>query len=84
MGDVKLQYPPSFDARTVLYPSDQNLRDYLSWRQADVHVNNLYNTCFWNLILKKNMKTIEVRTVRLKKKPTSIATPNSQTKDVEK
>ena len=42
--DQPLQYPPSFDARVVLYPSDDNLKDYLSWRQADVHVNNLYNT----------------------------------------
>ncbi|XP_057321367.1 probable tRNA(His) guanylyltransferase [Microplitis mediator] len=50
-----LKYPPSFDARVVLYPSDKNLRDYLSWRQADVHINNLYNTCFWNLVQKKNM-----------------------------
>ncbi|KAL6257195.1 hypothetical protein P5V15_012124 [Pogonomyrmex californicus] len=48
----ELYYPPSFDARVVLYPTDKNLRDYLAWRQADVHVNNLYNTCFWNLILK--------------------------------
>ena len=30
-----MQYPPSFDGRWVLYPSDKNLRDYLSWRQAD-------------------------------------------------
>ncbi|KFB50233.1 AGAP011752-PA-like protein [Anopheles sinensis] len=43
-------YPPAFDARTVLYPTDKNLRDYLSWRQADAHVNNLYNTTFWNLV----------------------------------
>ncbi|XP_018407459.1 PREDICTED: probable tRNA(His) guanylyltransferase [Cyphomyrmex costatus] len=50
--DKKLYYPPSFDARIVLYPTDKNLRDYLAWRQADVHINNLYNTCFWNLILK--------------------------------
>ncbi|XP_013397841.1 probable tRNA(His) guanylyltransferase isoform X2 [Lingula anatina] len=48
--DTKLQYPPSFDARVVLYPSDQNLRDYLSWRQVDCHINNQYNTCFWNLV----------------------------------
>lgn len=48
----ELHYPPSFDARVILYPTDKNLRDYLAWRQADVHVNNLYNTCFWNLILK--------------------------------
>lgn len=57
---VKLQYPPSFDGRVVLYPTDGNLRDYLSWRQADVHVNNLYNTVFWALVLKKNMTTKEV------------------------
>jgi tRNA(His) guanylyltransferase len=59
--NVKLEYPPSFDGRIVLYPTDQNLRDYLSWRQADVHVNNLYNTVFWSLVLKKNMTTKEVR-----------------------
>lgn len=47
---VPLKYPPVFDARAVLYPTDQNLRDYLSWRQADVHINNLYNTAFWNLV----------------------------------
>ena len=32
---------PMFDARAVLYPLPQTLRDYLSWRQADTHVNNL-------------------------------------------
>lgn len=50
-GNKKLLYPPSFDARIVLYPSDQNLRDYLSWRQADTHINNMYNTVFWKLVL---------------------------------
>lgn len=45
-----LKYAPSFDARAVLYPSDATLKDYLSWRQADVHINNLYNTAFWNLV----------------------------------
>jgi tRNA(His) guanylyltransferase len=54
-----LKYPPSFDARIVLYPSIENLRDYLSWRQADVHINNLYNTCFWNLVLKKGLSNAE-------------------------
>ncbi|XP_063707037.1 probable tRNA(His) guanylyltransferase [Culicoides brevitarsis] len=52
LPDTKLLYPPCFDARIVLYPTDQNLRDYLSWRQADVHINNLYNTCFWTLVQK--------------------------------
>lgn len=50
--DLRMKYPPCFDARVVLYPTDENLRDYLSWRQADCHINNLYNTTFWALILK--------------------------------
>ncbi|PMD38506.1 tRNA guanylyltransferase [Hyaloscypha variabilis F] len=41
---------PSFDGRAVHYPSVQNLRDYMSWRQVDCHINNLYNTAFWALI----------------------------------
>ncbi len=45
-----LQYPPSFDARTVCYPTFEVLLDYLRWRQADCHVNNLYNTVFWALV----------------------------------
>ncbi|KAF4337326.1 tRNA(His) guanylyltransferase [Fusarium beomiforme] len=49
--DTPLSPPlPSFDGRAVCYPSVQNLRDYMSWRQADCHINNLYNTCFWSLI----------------------------------
>ncbi|XP_002066484.2 probable tRNA(His) guanylyltransferase [Drosophila willistoni] len=55
MKDRKLNYAPCFDGRVVLYPSDENLRDYLSWRQADVHVNNLYNTAFWKLVLDKGL-----------------------------
>lgn len=48
--DKSLRYPPSFDGRIIMYPSDENLKDYLKWRQADVHINNLYNTTFWNLV----------------------------------
>lgn len=51
----ELKCLPYFDGRVVLYPSDENLRDYLSWRQADVHVNNLYNTAFWSLVLKAKL-----------------------------
>ncbi|RKU48303.1 tRNA-His guanylyltransferase [Coniochaeta pulveracea] len=47
---------PSFDGRAVCYPSVQNLRDYMSWRQADCHINNLYNTTFWALIQKGGME----------------------------
>ncbi|EGG18533.1 tRNA-histidine guanylyltransferase 1 [Cavenderia fasciculata] len=50
-GEYALQYPPTFDSRAVCYPSDQNMRDYLSWRQADTHINNMYNTCYWALVL---------------------------------
>lgn len=47
---------PTFDARTVPYANDAILKDYLSWRQADVHINNLYNTCFWKLVIDGHMK----------------------------
>ncbi|KAJ3223948.1 tRNA-histidine guanylyltransferase 1-like [Clydaea vesicula] len=47
---VELQYLPSFDSRAVIYPSLENLRDYMSWRCADCHINNLYNTIFWCLV----------------------------------
>ncbi|CAO1605629.1 tRNA-His guanylyltransferase, variant 3 [Xanthoria calcicola] len=50
---------PSFDGRVVQYPSIQNVRDYLSWRQADCHINNLYNTTFWALVQKGDMGTAE-------------------------
>ncbi|XP_063301419.1 probable tRNA(His) guanylyltransferase [Pelobates fuscus] len=45
-------YPPGFDARVVIYPTEENLKDYLSWRQADCHINNMYNTVFWALVQK--------------------------------
>eukprot|EP01117_Protostelium_nocturnum_P008778 TRINITY_DN3147_c0_g1_i1.p1 TRINITY_DN3147_c0_g1~~TRINITY_DN3147_c0_g1_i1.p1 ORF type:complete len:229 (-),score=83.03 TRINITY_DN3147_c0_g1_i1:92-778(-) len=48
--DEKLQKPPTFDARAVCYPTTKNLRDYLSWRQVDCHINNMYNLCFWKLV----------------------------------
>ncbi|KAI1103584.1 tRNA guanylyltransferase [Jackrogersella minutella] len=49
--DTPLSPPlPSFDGRAVCYPSVQNLRDYMSWRQVDCHINNLYNTTFWSLV----------------------------------
>eukprot|EP00117_Sycon_ciliatum_P019101 scpid63375/ scgid17432/ Probable tRNA(His) guanylyltransferase; tRNA-histidine guanylyltransferase len=50
--DVRMQYPVTFDGRAVCYPTVENLRDYLCWRQADCHINNLYNTVFWSLVKK--------------------------------
>ncbi|CAG5125630.1 unnamed protein product [Candidula unifasciata] len=55
----ELQYPPSFDSRVVLYPTDETLKDYLSWRQVDCHINNLYNTCFWKLVQEKGLSPRE-------------------------
>lgn len=59
LPDTKLLYPPSFDSRVVLYPTNQTLRDYLSWRQVDCHVNNLYNTCFWKLVQEGSLTLTE-------------------------
>ncbi|XP_049614454.1 probable tRNA(His) guanylyltransferase isoform X1 [Syngnathus scovelli] len=58
-GEQPLLYPPGFDGRVVLYPSNRNLKDYLSWRQADCHINNLYNTVFWTLVQKGELTTVQ-------------------------
>lgn len=50
LKDISLQVSPVFDGRAICYPGNQTLRDYLSWRQADTHINNQYNTCFWALV----------------------------------
>ncbi|KAK9465091.1 tRNAHis guanylyltransferase-domain-containing protein [Lipomyces arxii] len=50
---------PTFDARTVIYPTIGEIRDYLSWRQADCHINNLYNTSYWTLVLRGGMSEHE-------------------------
>ncbi|KAK9272309.1 hypothetical protein L1049_002680 [Liquidambar formosana] len=46
----ELKHTPSFDGRSVCYPSTKILQDYLAWRQVDCHINNQYNTCFWMLV----------------------------------
>ena len=40
---LKMESLPSFDSRVVLYPNLDIVRDYLCWRQADTHINCLYN-----------------------------------------
>ncbi|KXS14620.1 tRNAHis guanylyltransferase [Gonapodya prolifera JEL478] len=42
-------YPPSFDGRAVCYPTEKEVKDYFRWRQADTHINCLYNTCYHHL-----------------------------------
>ncbi|CAE7205666.1 unnamed protein product [Rhizoctonia solani] len=63
--DTELKYPPSFDGRVIVYPGKQEIRDYFSWRQADTHINNLYNTTFWALVQQGGMTAREAET-RLK------------------
>lgn len=50
LPETKLLYAPYFDGRCVVYPNDVILMDYLCWRQADCHINNLYNTAFHALV----------------------------------
>ncbi len=45
MEGTPLLYPPAFDARVVLYPTDKCLRDYLSWRQVDCKLISYISTC---------------------------------------
>ncbi|KIY64899.1 tRNAHis guanylyltransferase, partial [Cylindrobasidium torrendii FP15055 ss-10] len=59
LPDKPLRYPPSFDGRIVLYPGDKEIRDYFSWRQADTHINNLYNTTFWALVQQGGQTTTQ-------------------------
>ncbi|KAJ5245302.1 hypothetical protein N7489_005398 [Penicillium chrysogenum] len=50
---------PSFDGRAVIYPNNRILRDYMSWRQVDCHINNLYNTTFWTMVLQGGMSNTD-------------------------
>ncbi|BGP54993.1 hypothetical protein JCM8202_005985 [Rhodotorula sphaerocarpa] len=47
---LSLEHLPVFDGRAVQYTSEEEVRDYLRWRQVDTHINNLYNTTFWALV----------------------------------
>ncbi|XP_044384506.1 tRNA(His) guanylyltransferase isoform X3 [Triticum aestivum] len=46
----ELVQPPQFEAEVLCYPKPKILCDYLSWRQAECHNRNQYNTCFWILV----------------------------------
>eukprot|EP00922_Rhytidocystis_sp_ex-Travisia-forbesii_P005536 GHVS01008065.1.p1 GENE.GHVS01008065.1~~GHVS01008065.1.p1 ORF type:complete len:428 (-),score=99.11 GHVS01008065.1:178-1461(-) len=50
---------PAFDARAVLFATDADMRTYLCWRQADGHINNQYNTCFWNLVRRGDLTPVQ-------------------------
>ncbi|EMS53842.1 hypothetical protein TRIUR3_09133 [Triticum urartu] len=46
----ELVQPPKFEAEVLCYPKPKIVCDYLSWRQAECHNRNQYNTCFWMLV----------------------------------
>jgi tRNA(His) guanylyltransferase len=54
MADQPMLYTPVFDGRAVCYPNFVVLRDYLSWRQADTHINNQVShmqVASWTMLL---------------------------------
>lgn len=57
--DLKIKHLPTFDCRAVVYPNLKVLKDYVNWRFVDTHINNLYNTTFWTLVLKGGLSTRE-------------------------
>jgi len=59
LSETPLRYPPSFDGRAILYPSAKEVRDYFAWRQADTHINNMYNTTFWALVQQGGQTTAQ-------------------------
>ncbi|SCU80657.1 LAMI_0B03290g1_1 [Lachancea mirantina] len=52
---LHVRHLPYFDSRCVCYPNLQAIKDYLCWRFVDTHINNLYNTVFWQLVIKRQM-----------------------------
>ena len=57
--DTPLKYPPSFDARCVVYPTLASICDYFRWRQVDAHINSLHNEAFWALVTLGGLNTNE-------------------------
>jgi tRNA(His) guanylyltransferase len=62
-ASTPLQDLPSFDGRVVVLPSFRHVRDYLSWRQVDCHINCQYNTAFWLLVQKDGLSKDEAHSV---------------------
>ncbi|BGP31295.1 tRNA-His guanylyltransferase [Rhodotorula toruloides] len=56
---LKLEELPVFDGRIVQYTNEAEMRDYLRWRQVDTHINNMYNTVFWALVLQGGRTPVE-------------------------
>ncbi|GAV51954.1 hypothetical protein ZYGR_0AF04260 [Zygosaccharomyces rouxii] len=59
VNPLDVKHLPFFDSRCVSYPNLKCTKDYLSWRFVDTHINNLYNTVFWQLVQKCGLTTRE-------------------------
>ncbi|KAG4146674.1 hypothetical protein ERO13_D05G173400v2 [Gossypium hirsutum] len=59
----ELRYPPSFLSQIVCCASLEILQAYLAWRQRDCHVQNQYNTCFWELVKKGGKTEMEAQEI---------------------
>ncbi|CAD6271450.1 unnamed protein product [Miscanthus lutarioriparius] len=46
----ELMQTPRFEAEALCHPKLKIVCEYLSWRQAECHAGNQYNTCFWMLV----------------------------------
>ncbi|CAN6332274.1 unnamed protein product [Urochloa humidicola] len=46
----ELMQTPRFEAEALCCPKLKIACEYLSWRQAECHAGNQYNTCFWMLV----------------------------------
>lgn len=57
--ELEIKHLPTFDGRAIVYPNIKIIKDYISWRFVDTHINNLYNTTFWTLVLKGGLTTVE-------------------------
>ena len=59
-----LKLIPTFDGRLIIYPKLKMIKDYLSWRQADTHINALYNYTLCSLLNKGIDSTIATEMLR--------------------
>lgn len=50
---------PSFDGRAVQYPSMQNLRDYMSWRQVDCKLPVVTCKEFWLILRRSHQQSLQ-------------------------
>jgi tRNA(His) 5'-end guanylyltransferase len=67
---------PVFDGKIILLNNEQEVYDYISWRQVDTHINNQYNVLFYLLTTPPSHPLRSTNpTIPLPLQPTRIYTP---------